>query len=407
MKIHKGEESVRSMASSKGRNVAIVGMLSMFACVGQVSAAEDAGIKVYGNLDTGIEHLTNAASGGDAVTRVPGITGTMASRIGFKAGKDIGDGYSVFATMELGASPDDGTLRQGGRIFGRQLNFGMNTPAGRFTIGRQYSPFLFATGDLMGPNIYALGSLDAYLPNARMDNSISWSNKLGDNFSAAIAYSFGRDTSGAVPLSGTCAGEEGAPPSAVDSSACKQVAASLKYKGDGFSLSLGIDKQNGGAGAEAYFFNGKSVLDTSTSPPSVHGLDMSDSGDTDTRTTLSGSFNLGDATIGLGVLKRKLDTSTTKVESDTVYVTGKYKVSPKTTINGGFYSITNDDQDTDATLVVLRALYNLDKGVDWYAQVGSISNSDNARYGLSPGANTAPPTGESQTGIMLGFRYIY
>ena len=397
MKMNTRDNNARVSTFGRARFLGLAGLLSVFTCATQVSAAEDDGIKVYGNLDTGIEHLTNAASGGDAVTRIPGITGTMASRIGFKAGKDIGDGYSVFATMELGVSPDDGSLRQGGRIFGRQLNFGMNTPAGRFTIGRQYSPFLFATGDLMGPNIYALGSLDAYLPNARMDNSISWSKKLGGSLSAAVAYSFGRDTTGAVPLSGTCGGEEGAPPSAVDSSACKQVAATLKYKGDGFSLALGIDKQNGGAGATAYFFNGIGVP----------GIDMSDSGDTDTRTTVSGSFNLGDAIIGLGVLKRKLDTVATTVESDTVYVSGKYKVSPKTTINAGVYSITNDDQDTDATLVVLRALYNLDKGVDWYAQVGNISNSDNARYGLSPGANTAPPTGESQTGVMVGFRYIY
>lgn len=392
MKIHKGEECARNTASGKGRNFAIAGMLSVFTCVGQVSAAEDAGIKVYGNLDTGIEHLTNVGAGKDSVTRIPGITGTMASRIGFKVNKDVGDGYQAFATMELGVSPDDGTLRQGGRIFGRQLNFGLKTPAGKFTIGRQYSPFLFATGDLMGPNIYALGSLDAYLPNARMDNSVSWSNKLSENLSTAIAYSFGYETTNAVPASGTCSGED---TQASESSACRQLAAMIKYSGDGFSIAAGIDKQNGGAGSTAFFFDG--------APP----FSMADSGDTDTRTTISGSFKLGDTVVGLGWLNRKVDAAVKSVESDTIHVSLKHQVSPKTTINAGVYSITNDDNDTDATLMVVRALYNIDKGVDWYAQVGNISNGDNSAYALSPGATTGPAKGESQTGIMLGFRYIY
>lgn len=403
MKINYREGKAPSNSGAKQTKLVIASAIAALSISSHAFAAGDApSIKVYGNLDTGIEYLTNVDSGKDTVIRIPGITGTMASRLGFKANKDIGDGYSAFAVMELGVSPDDGTIRQGGRIFGRQLNFGMQTPAGRFAIGRQYSPFLFATGDLMGPNIYSLGSLDAYLPNARMDNSVSWSNKFGGNLSVALAYSFGRDTTGAVPLSGICSGEEGAPgPAEVDSSACKQVAATLKYKGDGFSIAAGIDKQNGGTGAEAFFFNG---LDSS-SPG--HGIDMSDSGDTDTRTTISGSFNLGSALVGVGMLKRKLDTDARKIESDTIYVSAKYQVSPKTTVNGGIYSITNDDQKADATLAVVRAIYNLDKGVDWYAQVGSISNSSKASYGLSPGKNTAAPAGESQTGVMVGFRYKY
>jgi predicted porin len=395
MKISSKDKSARLKTAFKGVNVGVVSALAMLTLSGQAFAADDASIKVYGNLDTGIEHLTNVGAGKDSVTRIPGITGTMASRIGFKAQKDIGDGYKAFATMELGVSPDVGALGQGGRVFGRQLNFGLQTPAGRFTIGRQYSPFLFATGDLMGPNIYALGSLDAYLPNARMDNSISWSNKLGDNLSAAVAYSFGRDgnSTGAVPASGTCAGED---TQAADSSACRQIAASLKFKGDGFGISAGIDKQNGGAGATAYFFDG-------VFPP----ISMADSGDTDQRVTLSGYYVMGDTTIGLGLLNRELDTSARKVKSETIYVSAKHKLSAKTTINAGAYSITNDDNDTDATLLVVRALYNLDKGVDWYTQVGTISNSDKASYALSPGKDTGPAAGESQTGLMVGFRFIY
>ncbi len=391
MNIKNREELARLKTASKGLSLGMVSALAMLTLSGQ-AVADDATIKLYGNLDTGIEHLTNVGAGKDSVTRIPGITGTMASRLGVKVSKDVGDGYQAFAVMELGASPDDGTLRQGGRIFGRQLNMGLQTPAGRFTIGRQYSPFLFATGDLMGPNIYALGSLDAYLPNARMDNSVSWSDRYDSGLSAAVAYSFGRDTTGAVPASGTCAGED---TQADDSSACRQFAASLKYKGDGFGISAGIDRQNGGTGATAFFFDGAAPVS------------MADSGDTDQRLTLSGYYAMGDTTIGLGLLNRKVDTSARNIKSDTIYVSAKHKFSDKTTINAGVYSITNDDNETDATLLVVRALYNLDKGIDWYAQVGSISNSDKAKYALSPGKDTGPAAGESQTGIMVGFRFKY
>lgn len=393
MKLHK-EGKTALVTRAQSAKLVLASAIAALSISGQAFAEGEApAITVYGNLDTGIEYLTNVGAGKDTVVREPGITGTMASRLGFKANKDIGDGYSAFAVMEMGFSPDDGAQGQGGRIFGRQLNFGMQTPVGRFTLGRQYSPFLFATGDLMGPNIYALGSLDAYLPNARMDNSISWSNKLGDNLSAAVAYSFGRDTTGGVPASGTCKGEDA---EASESSACKQVALMLKYKGDGFSVAAGYDKQNGGTGATAFFFNG-------VVPP----ISMADSGDTDTRFTVSGDFKLGDTTVGIGMLNRTVDTSATKVESEAVYVSAKHKLSAKTTLDGGVYSMTNDDQDADATLFVIRAIHNMDKGVDTYVQVGSISNSDNAKYALSPGATTGPAAGESQTGVMVGFRYIY
>lgn len=395
MNLH--QNSIKSCSNKTGikASIPVLGLITACAISGQVFAADaKSAVKVSGILDTGIEHLTNVDAGKDSVTRVPGITGTLPSRLKVTANKEIDEQYKAFATMELGVSPDDGTLRQGGRIFGRQLNFGMQTPAGRFTIGRQYSPFLFATGDLMGPNIYALGSLDAYLPNARMDNSISWSNKLGDNLSAAVAYSFGRDTTGAVPASGTCSGED---TQADESSACRQIAASLKFKGDGFNLAAGLDKQNGGTGATAFFFNGNAPVS------------MADPDDTDQRITLSGNFNVGDTTIGLGVLKRELDTEANDIESNTVYISAKHKVSPKTTLNGAFYSITNDDhaEDADATLLVVRGMYNVTKGVDVYAQVGMIDNSEYAAYSLSPGASTGPATGESQTGLMVGFRYMY
>lgn len=352
-------------------------------------------VSMYGILDTGVEHITNIGADGDGLTRVPAITGTMASRLGVQAHIDFAEGYRGLAKLEMGFNADDGTQGQSGRLFGRQVYVGVQTPYGRVTIGRQYSVFLFAAGssDLMGPNIYALGSLDAYLPNARYDNSLSWSHRLANGLSAGVSYSFGRDTTGGVPASGSCSGEQS---QVGESSACNAWSAMLKYDAGAYGLAAAIDTQNGGNGAQGFFFNGQ--------PP----VAMGDSSDTDRRISLGGYVNVGNGKIGAGWLGREFDTTATNIQSDAYYVTANYKVTPKVTVDGGVYSITNDDQDADATLAVIRGMYNLGAGLDTYAQVGYITNSDNAAYEVSgAGPNTAPAAGESQQGYMVGLRYKF
>ncbi len=279
---------------------------------------------------------------GDGLTRVPAITGTMASRLGVQAHIDFAEGYRGLAKLEMGFNADDGTQGQAGRLFGRQVYVGVQTPYGRVTIGRQYSVFLFAAGssDLMGPNIYALSSLDAYLPNARYDNSLSWSHRLANGLSAGVSYSFGRDTTGGVPASGSCSGEES---QVGESSACNAWSAMLKYDAGAYGLAAAIDTQNGGSGAQGFFFNGQ--------PP----VAMGDSSDTDRRISLGGYVNVGNGKVGAGWLGREFDTTATNIQSDAYYVTANYKVTPKVTVDGGVYSIANDDQNADATLGVIWA----------------------------------------------------
>ena len=356
-------------------------------------------VSFYGIIDTGVEYLTNVhdGDGGDkGLTRIPSATGTVPSRFGVDAHIEFAEGYKGLAKLEGGFSPDDAKLRQGGRVFGRQLYMGLQTPYGRLTAGRQYSQLLYAEGvsDLMGPNIYGVGSVDAYLPNSRWDNSLAWSHQLTDRISAGVTYSFGRDTGGGgAPGSGECRGEE----SQLDSSsACRAWSAMLKYDTGIFGLAGGIDNQNGGDGARANFFNGQGLVD------------MSDSSDTDRRINLGGYVKLDDVTIGAGWLGREVDTSETNIQSDTYYLTGRYAVTSKFTLDGGGYRTTNDDQDADATMLVMRGMYNITSGLDGYVQVGHMINSDNAAYMVSAGGgDVSPPRGKNQTGTMVGLRYMF
>lgn len=352
------------------------------------------GLSIYGILDGGVERITNIQDGAKtgSLTRVPGITGTIASRLGFRFSKAITPDVNAIATLETGFNLDSGTLGQGGRLFGRQLFAGLETPYGTFSIGRQYSMLIYAMdADLLGPNIYAMGSLDAYLPNARYDNSLAWRGKFG-KVSLGATYSLARDTSGGAPASGTCAGES----AAADSNSCRGWSAMLKYTDERFGISAAIDEQRGGKGATAYFFNGAAPIA------------FANSSDSDRRIHLGAHMKIGSGgKVGIGWLGRDLDTAGTDVSSDAYFVEGAWNFGAKWMLDGGYHRITNDDQDRDAELYVLRGFYFVDKDFSPYAQIARINNSAKAQYAASVGAGIAPPAGGSQTAAMVGIRYRF
>ena len=351
-------------------------------------------VSIYGVLDGGVEHITNvkngAAEGG--VTRMPGVTGTVASRLGFKVNKELVPGINGIATLETGFNLDSGTLGQGGRIFGRQLFAGVDTAYGAFTLGRQYSMLIFAMdSDLLGPNIYALGSLDAYLPNARYDNSLAWRGKFG-KASFGATYSLARDSAGGAPGSGTCAGEL---PGA-GSNSCRGWSAMAKYDAERFGVAAALDEQKGGTGALVNFFNGAAPL-AFTRPEDI-----------DRRSHLGGYVKVGNGgKVGLGWLGRKAELASGTVKSDAYYLEGAWRFNEKFSVDGGYHRITNKDQDRNADLYVLRGFYFIDKDFSPYFQVSHISNSAKAQYAASVGAGVAPPAGGSQTAMMLGLRYRF
>ncbi|WP_459949267.1 porin [Denitratisoma sp. agr-D3] len=352
-------------------------------------------VTIYGVLDGGIEHIsnirdtTNNTQGG--LTRMPSITGSVASRLGVRASKEITPDLKAIATMEAGFNFNDGTLGQGGRLFGRQLFAGVETKYGTFTAGRQYSMLLYGLGDsdLLGPNIYALGSLDAYLPNARFDNSVAWMGKFG-KVSLGGLYSTGRDKAGGAPASGTCAGQ------IAGTSQCRGFSAMAKYDDTSYGVAWAIDRQYGGTGATYSFFNGAAPVN------------FSGQTDTDTRTAINGylKFN-GGHKIGIGYLGRRVHATGSDVSSDAYYLEGAYQLTSAITIDGGYHTIRNKDQDRNAKLFVIRGFYNFDPSFATYLSLGHISNSSKASYAVSVGAGVAPPAGGSQDATMVGIRYKF
>lgn len=372
----------------------------MCTAVGAMShvALAQSSVSLYGIIDTGIEYVSHANATGDRLFRMPGITGELPSRWGLRGSEDLGSGYSAYFTLESGFNPRAGDMGQGGRLFGRQALVGIKSPYGTVSLGRQYSMTFLAmqNTDILGPDIYGIAALDAYIPNARVDNSISYVGTY-KGFSAGANYSFGRDATGTgnSPASGICAGSVPG-----DATACRDWSVMLKYDAPYFGAAASYEEQRGGgANAAANFYDGV----TPTALP--------DAAEKDIRTQVSAYTKFGKAKIGGGWLNRRVETTSTAipdVHSNLFFLGASYYFTPAFVTDGEVYRIINSQHDARATLSTLRFTYLFSTRTAVYAQGAYLANSAKARYSVSAGGGgTTPGAGMGQTGVMLGVRHMF
>jgi predicted porin len=366
---------------------------------GLASAAVSAqsSVTLYGIVDTGIEYVSHANAAGDHLFRMPAVTGELPSRWGLRGVEDLGGGYSAVFTLESGFNVRDGTLGQGGRLFGRQAFVGVKSPYGTVAFGRQYTMTYLALmgADIIGPDIYGLGSLDAYVPNARADNSVTYIGAY-KGVTLGAGYSFGRVAGGTgnSPGQGTCTGS--VPGHATE---CRDWSVMLKYDAPYFGLAASYEEERGGATAAANFFDG------------VAPTPLTNAADKDARTHVSAYAQYAGAMLGLGWLGRRVVTESPavpNVRSNLFFVGASYFVTPAFLVDGEVYRIVNGDHDSRATMGTLRTTYLLSKRTAVYAQASYLSNSAKARYSVSGGGGgTTPAAGVGQTGAMVGVRHMF
>ncbi|MDZ5456117.1 porin [Azohydromonas lata] len=366
--------------------------LAAAAGAAQAQAQAPAGVQLYGLIDVAVERLnhvapTGGAANGGTLTRMPNITATLPSRWGLRGSEDLGGGLRAIFTLESGFGPDTGGLNQSGRLFGRQAFVGLAGPGwGQVTLGRQYSYFYLSMLDagIFGPNIYGVGSLDPYIPQARFDNAIAWQGRWGA-FSAGLNYSLGRDI-GAAPGGTACGGE-----SAADKQACRAASAMLKYDTEGWGGALAWDRQRGGAGSSA-----------------TAGLTSSDLHDQ--RLFATAYAKLGAWKVGAGWIRRDNESVTAIARrSDIGYVEAAYAVTPALSLEAQLAKLDYRGSDNQATLLSLRTTYALSKRTAAYVTAGHIRN-DGARMNVSASGGSPgglPAFDGSQTGLAVGVRHAF
>ncbi|MFJ2992858.1 porin [Pandoraea sp. NPDC087047] len=359
-------------------------LAAMGAAVLPGSAYAQSSVTLYGIIDTGVEFVNHIGTANSTVMRVPSITGSMPSRWGFRGTEDMGGGLKTVFVLESGFAPNSGTAGQGGRIFGRQAFVGLANQWGQLSIGRQWNMLFWGTldSDILGPNVYGAGSLDNYLPNARDDNSIAYKGSF-NGLSVGMTYSFGRDAVNAGPSpSGTnCPGQNPA-----DSRACREWSAMLQYSTGQWGVAAVYDSQRGGPGAFAGLTN---------------------SSLTDNRLSLSGYAVFGNAKVGLGLIHRNNDGSTTP-RSNLWYGGLSYNLTPAITLAGQVYYINFSNSPNNAIMYAVRGSYAFSKRTSTYITAGYIQNRGTLAYSVSGGdTGSSPIPGGSQLGTMIGMKHTF
>lgn len=348
--------------------------LAAAALLATALAAHAQNVTLYGSLDGGVEFLNNV--NGSTLTRVPGVTASTPSRWGLRGSEDLGQGLKALFRLEQGFGIDSGNLGQGGRAWGREAWVGLAGGWGQLSFGRQYTMFAYSlrSANITGPNLYGSASLDPYTAGARADNAIAYMGTF-QGVTVGATYSLGRD---AVA---NCAGEN-----AADSNACREWSALLKYDAKGWGVAAAYDRLNGGAGAPG-------------------GLTTSSL--SDTRTVLNGYVMFGNLKLAAGVIRRNNEGSATP-KSDLWHVGAAYPIAAGWILDGELFRLDFKDSANAATLATARATYQLSKRTAVYATAGHIDNRNTLALSVSSGqGGSAPPAGESQTGVTFGVRHAF
>lgn len=156
------------------------------------AASAQTNVTIYGVADVGIARSDTSAT---SATWSMDAGNQSGNRLGFKGSEDLGGGLKAIFTLENGFNIDNGTLGQGGRIFGRQAFVGLEGGFGAVKFGRQYTP-LFLALDSVDPfgtglagainNVFTGGGNS----DIRMSNTVNYSLSAG-GFSGQAAYGFG------------------------------------------------------------------------------------------------------------------------------------------------------------------------------------------------------------------------
>ncbi|SAL68653.1 outer membrane protein (porin) [Caballeronia udeis] len=152
-------------------------------------------VTLYGIADVGINWTSNAG-GSHLISMTDGVS--RANRLGFKGAEDLGDGLKAVFVLENGFTLVNGTLGQGGRMFGRQAFVGLSSDKyGSVTLGRQYdsvvdmmqqySAFAVIPGGYL---LFRPADIDNFGDSHRVNNAIKYTNTLGP-VSVTGLYSLG------------------------------------------------------------------------------------------------------------------------------------------------------------------------------------------------------------------------
>lgn len=348
--------------------VSLLGSLIAAMACGSVHA-QSSNVTLYGVADAGVE-LSNAGDGTKSRLISGGLYG---SRWGLRGTEDLGGGLSAIFRLESGFSIDDGTIGQGGRLFGREAVVGLSSNvAGSLVAGRvintQYlalsviDTYFFGTGGGMLALTRSGSTTQQLMPlavTARTDNALGYTspNLGGLELRAQVA-----------------AGESSA-------TLGRYYGASARYKNGNMDYVASYAKQEGATDASG---DVRSII-------------------------VGGSYNLSFAKLYVGYANEKNSCTTctgalaraagvaVDAASEFQFVNVGVRVPfGKLTGIAQVVRITDDTVyavptgNRDATSLSLGAEYTLSKRTRLYGSVATVNNKSGSQYAVGTGAAQQP-----------------
>jgi predicted porin len=357
------------------------GVAALLGAMAASTAMAQSSVTIYGLLDEGVVHTTNANAAGDSITKMPALTGSFPSRLGFRGTEDLGGGLQAVFTLEAGLLLDTGGMSQGNRLFGRQASVGLKGAWGAVTLGRQINMTYVSMlkSDVLGPNLFSISSIDPYIPNARSDNAVGYFGNF-NNVVVGATYSTGRDASAAGgPAATNCGGEV-----AGNAKACRQITGLLGYEAADYGINTSYDIMYGNTGA-------------------ANGLTSSDN--SDRRVSVNGYFKTGELKVGGGVMHRTTRAAAGLTESNLSYLGISYPLMPLLVLDTQVARRDQKNSNADVTMLVGRLTYYFSKRTAVYGALGRMKNSGTSAVSLDAGGTVG--AGKTQNGIMTGIRHTF
>ena len=179
------------------KTLAALAVLGAFAA-GSAAAAD---VTLYGIVDYSLKYsrVDSDKAGEDAVNNFEMASGAQSgSRFGLKGVEDLGNGLKVGFVLENGFNADDGSMAQGGRLFGRESQVFVNGSFGELSFGRvgqlvsgngtyglmaDISPFGASWAGAVEPSTYMVGY-------GRFDNTVTYKSPTFAGVNVYAQYSF-------------------------------------------------------------------------------------------------------------------------------------------------------------------------------------------------------------------------
>lgn len=321
-------------------------------------------VTIYGIADAGIAIENGVYAGGSKTSLISG--GNAGSRLGFRGKEDLGGGLAAIFNLQSGINFDDGSLGQGGLMFGRTAFVGLEGGFGSVRLGRIDSALYASTwyydplGDALGGAYTRLFTLSASL--RRNDNTVAYTSPTIGGFTAAANYSFGEV--------------------AGDSNRGRKYSASISYKGGPVDVSFAHQNVNSAPAAPTSVVSTKVTALGASYDFSVVKLSALYQINKDNS---AASLNTRDMLIGLSLPLGAHTFATSYIRHD-----------DKTAGSGG-----------GANQIALGYMYSLSKRTNLYAGASRIKNESSARFGLAALASGGSVSGTSAKLYTAGIRHVF